>query len=88
MFLASLQQLIGLLERAEREIVGTGEELGEDERRTRVLGLGLWLPEGDLGWTDVVAGPCRCRYPTVDTRMTGVHRAVPGEDGAEALPRI
>jgi hypothetical protein len=54
----ALEYLTSLFERAEREVVGTGGVLGEGEKRARTIGLGLWIAEGDLGWTDVVVGPC------------------------------
>jgi hypothetical protein len=56
----ALEHLTSLFERAEREVVGTGGVLWEGEERARKVGLGLWIADGDLGWTDVVVGPCRC----------------------------
>jgi len=41
-FNAAVQQLVQLFERAEREVGGTG----------------LWVEGGDLGWADVIVGPC------------------------------
>ena len=46
-FTAALEGLVGLFERAEREIGGEGEK-----------GLGLWVEGGELGMTDVMVGPC------------------------------
>jgi hypothetical protein len=48
-FFAALEQLTTLLERAEHEAEG-----GD------VAGLGLWVDGGELGWTDVMVGPCEC----------------------------
>jgi hypothetical protein len=41
-FDAAIQYLVELFERAEREVGGTG----------------LWVEGGDLGWADVIVGPC------------------------------
>ncbi|KAG0692412.1 hypothetical protein DFH29DRAFT_817595, partial [Suillus ampliporus] len=41
-FHAAIQSLVELFERTEREVGG----------------LGLWVEGGDLGWVDVVVGPC------------------------------
>lgn len=58
-FHASLEGLVKLLERAEHELVETNGVAGEGEARMLRKGLGLWVPgETELGWTDVVAGPC------------------------------
>ena len=46
-FSLALEQLVCLLERGEREIAAT---LGP--------GSGLWHEDGELNWTDVMAGPC------------------------------
>ncbi|GLB34240.1 putative glutathione S-transferase, N-terminal domain [Lyophyllum shimeji] len=57
-FHAAIEGLVELLERAEREVVRwDGAAVGEGEKRVRALGLGLWIEGGDLGWTDVMAGP-------------------------------
>ena len=42
----ALEQLISLLERGEREVVAKGGP-----------GSGLWYEDGELNWTDVMAGP-------------------------------
>jgi hypothetical protein len=57
-FHAALEGLVALLERAEREVVGGGGASGEGENKALRSGLGLWVEGGELGWTDVVAGPC------------------------------
>jgi hypothetical protein len=41
-FHAAIRYLVELFERAEREVGGTG----------------LWMEGGDLGWADVIVGPC------------------------------
>ena len=51
---------MALLERAERELVSGGGASGEGEKKVLGLGLGLWVEDGDLGWTDVMAAPCEC----------------------------
>jgi glutathione S-transferase len=59
-FHASLEGLISLLQRAEREVLGQGGESGEGERQALARGLGLWIPgQADLSWADVMAGPCK-----------------------------
>jgi glutathione S-transferase len=45
-FLESIQGLVSLFERAEKE--------NED------IAVGLWKEGGKLGWADVMAGPCAC----------------------------
>ena len=57
-FLTALEDLVKLLERAE-EMASAGGFSGEGEKRAKMLGLGLWMKDGDLGWTDVIAGPCK-----------------------------
>jgi glutathione S-transferase len=57
-FTASLDALVVLFERAEREIVNTGGAAGEGEVKALKLGLGLWVEGGDLGMTDAMVGPC------------------------------
>ena len=47
-FSASLGQLVALLERGEREMIVVN----------RGPGSGLWYVDGELNWTDVMAGPC------------------------------
>ena len=46
-FSGALEQLTSLLERREHEIVAKGGP-----------GSGLWYEDGELNWTDVMAGPC------------------------------
>lgn len=58
-FNAALEGLTVLFERAEREIVGGGGAAGEGEKRALTAGLGLWVEGGDLGWADVMVGPCK-----------------------------
>jgi glutathione S-transferase len=52
-FARALEHLTSLLERAERELAATrkgGTGSGS--------GSGLWFEDGELNWTDVMAGPC------------------------------
>lgn len=61
-FHSSLEGLVFLLERAEREILAHGGTFGEGEAKLQRKGLGVWVPgETDLGWADVMAGPCECQ---------------------------
>ncbi|EKM79824.1 hypothetical protein AGABI1DRAFT_106182 [Agaricus bisporus var. burnettii JB137-S8] len=53
----AIETLVGLLERAEREIIGGGGISGDGERQALSKGLGLWIEGGDLGWTDVMVAP-------------------------------
>lgn len=56
-FTRALEQLAALLERGEREI---------GVAATRGPGSGLWREDGELNWTDVMAGPCEfCVIPFV-----------------------
>jgi glutathione S-transferase len=64
-FLAALEHLAKLNERSEELVLGGGGSAGEGEKKARALGLGLWVQEEDLGWIDVVAGPCE--------QLTAVH---------------
>ena len=52
-FSDSLEQLVALLERGEREMIAAN----------RGPGSGLWYEDGELNWTDVMAGPCE-RFST------------------------
>ncbi|KAL0958209.1 hypothetical protein HGRIS_000370 [Hohenbuehelia grisea] len=54
----ALEGVVNLFERAEEEIISAGGVSGEGERRALTIGLGLWVEGGDLGWADVMAGPC------------------------------
>ncbi|KAF8227620.1 hypothetical protein L208DRAFT_1405106 [Tricholoma matsutake] len=58
-FASSLEGLVALFERAEREIVDVGSgAAGEGEARAKLKkGLGLWVEGGELGMTDVMVGP-------------------------------
>lgn len=58
-FHAAIEALVVLFERAEREVLGGGGVSGEGERKALSKGLGLWVEGGDLGWTDVMVGPCK-----------------------------
>ena len=49
-FSSVVEQLTSLLELGEREIVAKGGP-----------GSGLWHEDGELNWTDVMAGPCERR---------------------------
>jgi hypothetical protein len=53
-FHAALEDLAKLMERTERE--ASAEPHG-------LSALGLWKEGGDLGWTDVMAGPCEIESP-------------------------
>src|SRR6202045_449966 len=50
-FANTLRGLVGLLARAERE-------LRADHPGIAPTCLGLWVEGGELGWVDVMAGPC------------------------------
>ena len=67
-FSDALTQLLSLLERGGREI---GLESGP--------GSGLWYENGELNWTDVMAGPCalydHCLAAGPLTRSKGLFRA-------------
>lgn len=57
-FHASIEGLVALFERAEKEIASEGELSSEDKRGV-APSLGLWDKDsGDLGWADAFAGPC------------------------------
>jgi glutathione S-transferase len=58
-FSAAIEQLVGILERTENDILGGGGTSGEGEKAAQKQGLGLWVEGGDLGWTDVMACPCQ-----------------------------
>lgn len=61
-FYTALEGLVSLLERAEREILGSGGVAGKGEAGELRKGLGVWVVgEENLGWTDIMAGPCE--YP-------------------------
>ncbi|KAK0230212.1 glutathione S-transferase [Armillaria fumosa] len=65
-FHSSIQGLVALLERAEKEIVGVGGVSGEGELTALSIGLGLWIEgNNDLGWIDVMAGPWLFRATNV-----------------------
>jgi glutathione S-transferase len=71
-FHVSLEGLVYLLERAEREVVGPAGTSGEGEAITLRKGLGVWIPgESDLGWADVMAGPWLFRAKVVLTHYRG-----------------
>ena len=62
-FHSSLTGLVDLLQRAERDVLGGGGVTGEGDLQALRKGLGLWIPgEEDLGWTDIMAGPCKLRF--------------------------
>lgn len=57
-FHSSIEVLVNLLHRAEQELLGA-EGTDEDDLKAVRKGLGAWLPDGvDLGWLDIMAGPC------------------------------
>jgi len=64
-FHAAIETLVGLFERAEREILGGGGVSGEGERQALSKGLGLWIEGGELGWTDAIVGPWMYRAQLV-----------------------
>ncbi|KXN81732.1 Glutathione S-transferase DHAR3, chloroplastic [Leucoagaricus sp. SymC.cos] len=53
----AIETLVGLFERAEREILGGNGVTGEGERKALSKGLGLWIDGGELGWADVMIAP-------------------------------
>jgi hypothetical protein len=56
-FISSIEILVKLLQRAEQELLES-EDGGPEEDAIRKA-LGAWLPGGnDLGWVDIMAGPC------------------------------
>ena len=58
-FHVAIEGLVALLERAERELVSPGGSSGEGEAELLQKGLGVWIPgQRDLGWADIMAGPC------------------------------
>lgn len=59
-FHSALEGLVTLLERTENEVVSGSGVAGEGERTALKAGLGLWVEGGELGWTDVMVGPCEC----------------------------
>jgi len=61
----ALQALVGLLERAEREVLGGAGASGVGEERALRSGLGLWVEGGELGLTDVMVGPWLYRASNV-----------------------
>ena len=61
-FNVALEGLIALFERAEREIINPSGASGEGEAQMLKKGLGMWIPgQKDLGWADIMAGPCPCQ---------------------------
>ncbi|TFK43958.1 thioredoxin-like protein [Crucibulum laeve] len=70
-FHASLEALVGLLERAEKEVLGGGGVSGEGEKKALARGLGLWVDQGDIGLVDVMAGPWLFRAKHVLTHYRG-----------------
>ena len=57
-FHQAIGTLVGLFERAEREILNGDGVPGEGEKQALNQGLGLWVNERELGWTDVMVAPC------------------------------
>lgn len=59
-FLDALEGLVKLLERSEHEILSPQGSAGEGEAKMLAKGLGLWIPgRSDLGWAEIMAGPCK-----------------------------
>jgi hypothetical protein len=89
-FHEAIEMLIGLFERAEREMVGGNGVSGEGERQALSKGLGLWVDGGELGWTDVMVAPCG----SFDSALLGTinanicDRDVPSTACIEALQRL
>lgn len=69
-FHQAIEALTGLLERTEREILGGGGVSGAGERQALIRGLGLWIEDGELGWTDVMVAPCTSCVVVVGRRLT------------------
>jgi glutathione S-transferase len=61
-FLNVLEQLGNLLEQSEKVVLSGLGVSGEGEKRAQKIGLGLWVEGGDLGWTDVMVGPCASKF--------------------------
>ena len=91
-FARALEHLASLLERGERE-VGANLKRGP--------GSGLWFEDGELGWTDVMAGPCEflpfflsfcfgcdARFGLMWEGKLHFDRVVPREQRPEALSRF
>ncbi|KAJ7437089.1 thioredoxin-like protein [Mycena galericulata] len=70
-FHASLENLVVLFERAEREIVHGGGASGIGEQRALGAGLGLWHESGDLSLSDVMVGPWLFRASNVLNHYRG-----------------
>ncbi|TFK69402.1 glutathione S-transferase [Pluteus cervinus] len=64
-YTATIETLVSLLERTEREVVEQGGVFGDGERRALAIGLGLWFEGGSLGWIDAMAGPWLYRTKVV-----------------------
>ncbi|KAF9534655.1 glutathione S-transferase [Crepidotus variabilis] len=87
-FLESIEKLVGLLERAEREILGGGGAAGDGEVQYFRKGLGLWIPEEkDLSLTDIMAGPWLYRATIVLAHYRGF-QLPPGEKVKGWLTRV
>ncbi|KIY48839.1 hypothetical protein FISHEDRAFT_65593 [Fistulina hepatica ATCC 64428] len=71
----ALEGLVSLLERGKREIVSTSGTAGAGEAATLRKGLGLYFGDGDLGLTDVMAGPSlpRLQLPAFDKLFKDPH---------------
>ncbi|KAF9063095.1 glutathione S-transferase [Rhodocollybia butyracea] len=71
-FHESIEKLVELLERTEREVVQTGGASGQGEKQALAIGLGLWVDGNeDLGLVDVMAGPWLYRAKSVLTYYRG-----------------
>jgi len=71
-FYTALEGLVLILERAEREILGSGGVAGEGEAGELRKGLGVWVVgEENLGWADIMAGPWLYRATVVLTHYRG-----------------
>lgn len=87
-FKAAVDTLVGLFERADKEVGGTG----------------LWKEGGELGWADVMVGPCESRFESstmsswldcqltddVDFRVCAIEfvRDFQGNQRSQSLSRI
>ncbi|KAF8827294.1 hypothetical protein HHX47_DHR5000856 [Lentinula edodes] len=72
-FHESIEGLVELLERTEKEVVRIGGVSGAGERKALAVGLGLWIPENeeDLSLVDVMAGPWLYRATNVLKQYRG-----------------
>ncbi|KJA29581.1 hypothetical protein HYPSUDRAFT_125770 [Hypholoma sublateritium FD-334 SS-4] len=71
-FHTSIEGLVSLFERAEREILALGGTSGEGELESLRRGLGVWIPgQTELSWADVMTAPWLYRAKIVLTHYRG-----------------